>query len=72
MPMDPERAALEGLVQDAGSARLGPRVGDDQGAAEILRALGQQLIEEADKLGATEEEPLEEVPTEDDDYAMGG
>lgn len=71
MPMDPERAALEGLVQDAGSARLGPRVGDDQGAAEILRALGQQLIEEADKLGAAEE-PLEEAPMEDDEYAMGG
>ncbi|MGA0312663.1 MAG: hypothetical protein ACO3N4_06285 [Ilumatobacteraceae bacterium] len=38
-------------MNDASAARLGPsRVAPDSGAAEVLRALGQQLMEQADAL----------------------
>jgi hypothetical protein len=49
--MDSEKAALKSLMNDASAARLGPsRVAPDSGAAEVLRALGQQLMEQADAL----------------------
>jgi hypothetical protein len=57
--MDPEKAALKSLMSDASAARLGPsRVAPDSGAAEVLRALGQQLMEQADALeSGAEAEP---------------
>lgn len=48
MPMDPERAALESIMADSSTARLGPSRVKDGGAVEILRALG--LVAEADML----------------------
>lgn len=56
--MDSEKAALKSLMNDASAARLGPsRVAPDSGAAEVLRALGQQLMEQADALESAEAEP---------------
>ena len=49
----PEIAALKSIAGDANTARLGPsRVKDNAGAAEVLRALGQQLMDEADAIEA--------------------
>lgn len=48
MAMDPERAALESIMADSSTARLGPSRVKDGGAVEILRALG--LVAEADML----------------------
>lgn len=48
-----EIAALKSIAGDANVARLGPsRVKDHAGAVEVLRALGQQLMDEADALEA--------------------
>ena len=53
---DPESKALESLMGDAGMARLGPsRVAPDSGAAELLRALGQQLLDKADAMESGED-----------------
>jgi len=75
MRMDPERAALESIMTDAGTARLGPsRVQSGSGAAEILRALGQQLLDEADAMEGDEPEDdmaeSGEYELEDDDDMM--
>lgn len=72
---DPEKAALESLMADASTARLGPsRVKPDSGAAELLRALGQQLMDEADAMEAGEGSDAMaksgEMELEDDEYAM--
>lgn len=68
--MDSEKAALKSLMNDASAARLGPsRVAPDSGAAEVLRALGQQLMEQADALesGAESEMGSGEYELDDKD-----
>ena len=75
---DPEKAALESLMADASTARLGPsRVKSGTGAAELLRALGQQLMDEADSLEGDEAsdmgddlDDLDDEGYEDDDAMM--
>ena len=68
---DPEKAALESLMADASTARLGPsRVKSGTGAAELLRALGQQLMDEADSLEGDEASDMD--LDEDDDLGDEG
>lgn len=66
--MNPEAEALKSIMDDASTARLGPsRVQSGSGAAEILRSLGQQLLDEADAMEAGESESEVSVEIEAED-----
>lgn len=58
--------ALEGIILDAKKARvMGPKASSEEGPAEILRALGKQLLEAASSLESGEGAVAVEVSTED-------